>query len=639
MTRPELPALPRRRQTASAPRVAAVSRRVSALLCALAALAAGAAATSLAQDAEIEGGMMAGGASGILHDPVVFREQVLPTLELACGGCHAADDPANESRYRIITPDAQGNFTDDAVEANYKSVIGVLNGREPERSRMLLKLVPMRGGGIDHDGGKADGESFAKRLIHAEGPLASWIFGATRGSTPPIAVHAPMPRTTEVGATVQLDGRLSFDKDTGDGEKLTYKWEIVEAPLGSRARIDEPRARTTSLTPDRPGPWLLRLRVSDGRLAAWPALMRFTSEPKRAAGSVTGGQGNDFGTTTLANITTHERRRTRALYLDLIGRTPTEEELGRLVALDYEDRIDLMLGDVATWKQWFDEESFYFLLIDRFRPVSDRMANVAKQMADGTIDFHGAHTAFALSAEFNARNPGNDTYVTVVLEQFLGIEVQSEKRLLAAAKKMYDGSVARIFKQKGNSQSDVVRIALQQPDYASMFMRRMEERYLGEALPEKEHEEYLALITGDRKRFKMVLREWLLSMRYAGKNRGPRPKTDHQFIKSLFVDLLGRAPAYEEFRNMRNALQSLSDPAPLRGVLARVMLDSGAVVPPAADPTTDAPAVVRELFHRFLGRDPLQKEMTAFANELSYGGGSWRPLALALLNSPHYPYY
>src|SRR6185295_6200683 len=123
-----------------------------------------------------------------------------------------------------------------------------------------------------------------------------------------------------------------------------------------------------------------------------------------------------------ADLDSATRRLTRELFLDLWGRTPTEEELARWSAWSTEERVDKMLDSVETWQTWFDEESFYFLLIDQFRPVSDRLAAVSSRMRDGTASFADAHREFALSAEFTARNPGNDTYVTVVFEQFLGIE-------------------------------------------------------------------------------------------------------------------------------------------------------------------------------------------------------------------------
>ena len=610
----------------------------------LAALALTTLAPAHAQDGMkpgMGGNMMSG---PIQRDPVYFREKVQPILLQHCAGCHASDDEANETRYRLRVPDEADALSDDAIEANFKNVVELLHGTHPSRSRLLQKIVPMTWGGLDHDGGKADGDDFPFELIDAKGELITWVFGGSKTAKPPVAVTAPVKRNVPLGEKVSLDASLSNDPD---GDQVRVRWELVEAPLGSSAKIDSATSVKTTFTPDKAGPYVIRLTPDDGKLFGWPRLVKF-------AGIYGGGERRiDDAPGPATRVETYDRRLIRALYLDLYGRTPTEEEVRTMASLSLDKRVDHMLGDRATWKHWLDEENFYFLLIDRFRPVSDRVVALPEQMQNGAISYRDAHRTIALSTEFNARNPGNDTYVTVVLEQFLGIEVQSKKRLLEAAKKMYDGKPSKIFRTKGTNQSDVVQISLNQPGYTAMFMRRMEDRYIGYPLPDEEHEKWVTFLNENPNEFRKVLREWLLSEHYTSPSRPPKSKTDHQFIRSLFVDLLNRPPAREEFRNMRNALQALADPAPLRGVLAKVILDSGAVVPPAvydaeaggkpAGATDDGSRAVRsatlELFQRLLGRDPSPAELDAFTKILQEDGATWRTAALALLTSPHYQYY
>ncbi len=609
----------------------------------LASAAAIATSAAFAQDEPSGGAMQGGMRRRVVHDPAFFRANVLPLLERNCIGCHDADDPDNRTRHRLVPPGPDGAFSDAAVQANYESITQLVHAPAPERSLLLLKLVPLARGGIDHDGGKADGRDFAPALIDAKGPLVQWVFGADARNAAPVAVLAPWPTTVPRGTELSLDAALSFD---ADGDDVSIEWEIVEKPLGAEARLSQRSGATTSITPDRDGPWLLRCRPRDGKLSGWPVLVRFA-----ATRPVERAPGDDDRPLPALRLSSTQRRLTRALYFDLLGRSPTREEIARVAAMPYPERVDRLLGSLETWEHWFDEEAFFFLLIDRFRPVSDRLAAVPTKMRDDLLTFRDAHRAFALSAEFNARNPGNDTYVTVVLEQFLSIEVQSEKRLLKEAKRMYDGQKTRIFKQLGTSQSDVVRIALEQPGYVDNFARRMEQRYLGAPLPADEHAAVVSRLTLDPSEFRPLMREWLTSERYTSPGRAPRVKDDHQFIRGLFVDLLGRPPALQEFRNMRNALQALTDAAPLRGVLAKVMLDSGAVIPPAgardaADARTSDSAAgavtseeILDLFHRLLGRDPTPDELSAFLTVLAEPGATWRTAALALLTSPHYQYY
>jgi hypothetical protein len=600
-----------------------------AALAAAAFLAAAAAADDSPPDSM--GGAMAGpgGERRVVHDPVYFREKVLPIVGRICIECHDDADKENKSKNRLVKKGPDGTWTDDAVQRNYENLVKFLNPVTPERSTVLLKLVPIANGGIDHDGGKADDEHLPRSLLDPKGPLVAWIFGATMTAAPPVAVAAPVPRTVPLGDEVPLDASMSFDPD---GDAVSVTWEVADAPQNAHAKVEDPKAKRTQIVPDREGPWIVTCRPSDGKLSGWPLRLRFAVIAKKKD------EGPATAPPSSADVDPAARRLTRELFLDLLGRTPAEDELARWAALPAEQRVDKLLDSPDAWRNWLDEEAFYFLLIDQFRPVSDRLTAVPERMAKDEITFRDAHRDFALSAEFNARNPGNDTYVTVLFEQFLGMEVQKEPRVLAAGKKMYDGAISRIFDQKGDSQSDVVRITLSQPAYVELFLKRMEVRYLGEPLPKAEHEAALSVLATNAGSFRQVLREWLLSDRYGGAARAPKAKTDRQFIRSLFVDVLGRPPAYEEFRNMRNALQAIADPKPLRGVLAKVLLDSGAALPPAA-PADEPEKQVTELFHRLLGRDPERKEHAAFTAALREPGATWRIAAMAMLSSAQYQYY
>ena len=140
-------------------------RRLAAAAAALV-LALTSAATVRGQD------MMSGDAPAVVHDPAYFRDRVLPVLAAKCLGCHADDVADNQSRNRLVPPGADGKFTDDAVRRNYENVRALMDARRPERSPLLLKLVPTSRGGVDHDGGKADDESFPRDLVAADAPEA-----------------------------------------------------------------------------------------------------------------------------------------------------------------------------------------------------------------------------------------------------------------------------------------------------------------------------------------------------------------------------------------------------------------------------------------------------------------------------------
>ncbi len=90
-----------------------------------------------------------------------------------------------------------------------------------------------------------------------------------------------------------------------------------------------------------------------------------------------------------------------------------------------------------------------------------------------------------MSTGFTLRNPGNDTFVTVVLEQGLGLRVQDRKNVptLEAGKKIYDGYKVRLLRQKGNSQSDIIKIVSGQRDFTKFLLNRYHKRTMRVPLP------------------------------------------------------------------------------------------------------------------------------------------------------------
>ena len=85
--------------------------------------------------------------------------------------------------------------------------------------------------------------------------------GAGRQNSAPVAV-VQAPATALAGEPILLDGGESCD---ADGQPLTYRWEVVEAPAGA-VLAGERTARTT-LTGNLAGSHRVALIVSDGALS------------------------------------------------------------------------------------------------------------------------------------------------------------------------------------------------------------------------------------------------------------------------------------------------------------------------------------------------------------------------------------
>ena len=156
--------------------------------------------------------------------------------------------------------------------------------------------------------------------------------------------------------------------------------------------------------------------------------------------------------------------------------------------------VAAFLKEPEVWGAWYEQQLFYFLLLDRFRPKEGRVTTLPGRLAKREVPVPIALREIIASTYFNDRNPGNDTFCTVVLEQCNGLVVQERKNLrtLKESKKMYDGYAAKIFKEKGASQSDFVRICFSQASFYEHLLRRTWAELHETPIPEERLEEDVA---------------------------------------------------------------------------------------------------------------------------------------------------
>lgn len=98
---------------------------------------------------------------------------------------------------------------------------------------------------------------------------------ATAGNAAPVA-HAGVGRRTALGAVVSLDGSLSADPNN---DPLTFAWQLVSRPTGSAAQLSSSSTSAPQFTADVAGQYLIRLQVSDGRLASPASSIVITAVP------------------------------------------------------------------------------------------------------------------------------------------------------------------------------------------------------------------------------------------------------------------------------------------------------------------------------------------------------------------------
>jgi hypothetical protein len=105
----------------------------------------------------------------------------------------------------------------------------------------------------------ATGSGYSVRRLRLVMPLSA-----------PVAGAGPS-RRSPVGRRVRFDADASAP---ARGNRLRYRWAIVQAPPGSRARLLNPTRRRSLLRPDQPGRYVLRVTVTHLRRSAQGARLR-----------------------------------------------------------------------------------------------------------------------------------------------------------------------------------------------------------------------------------------------------------------------------------------------------------------------------------------------------------------------------
>src|SRR6185436_18753420 len=215
----------------------------------------------------------------------------------------------------------------------------------------------------------------------------------------------------------------------------------------------------------------------------------------------------------------------RTLYLDLLRRPPFESERlefrkrmvfdgGPYVSREVAGRASQLVETREFWQQWFEEQLYYFLLVDNFAPRGESMLSIPEELAGGKIDVREAIHRIALSSSFDQRNPGADTFVTVVMEQLAGLAVERNRRELEIGKGVYDGKPGNFLGRAGSTQSDIVRNAIEQRTFAESFIQREYRRYVHAAADKREITPWINAFQADPRVYAELLHGWITSAAY-----------------------------------------------------------------------------------------------------------------------------
>lgn len=326
----------------------------------------------------------------------------------------------------------------------------------------------------------------------------------------------------------------------------------------------------------------------------------------------------------------------RCLFLDLFRRPPFAAERAAWIGKPRIELVDWALLTQEFWSSWLDEQLYYFLLIDNFRPTTEGVQAIPSQLADGSIGALEALHRVCLSSSFDRRNPGPDTFVTVVMEQLLGLEVQRSVRELEIGKKLYDGTKGTFLGRRGSSQADVVHIAMEDRRAVRHLLQREYERWMRQPPSERDLTAWVAELEQDQLTMRSILRTWFQTGAYDARLETRIQQPNRIFIRTLYVDLFARMPDDVEAERLRSALDGLANSAPLRSLVARLILDSGKALLPERAAIPDAAVWIGALFERLLGRSPRAAELSAFLD--AFEDPACRPATLlyAIVSHPEY---
>jgi len=331
-----------------------------------------------------------------------------------------------------------------------------------------------------------------------------------------------------------------------------------------------------------------------------------------------------------------DARRLRCVWLDLFDRPPYAAERAEWAGRDEAELLDDAFGREELWQSWLEEQLYYFLLVDNFRPAAERVTSLPAELCQRKVGVREALHRIALSPSFDRRNPGPDTFVSVVMEQLLGMTVQDTERELAVGKRVYDGATGRFLGRTGSGQSDVVRIAIEDRRCLETLLSREHRRLLRIEPAPADLRRWAIALERDPLCYPDVLREWLLSDAYTRRLEGRAPMPNRLFVRALFVDLTDRLPDSDELQRLQNALDALADARPLRAVLARLLLDSGKARVPERDGVPDAKAWISGLFERLLGRPASEHELSTFATSFADPACHPTTVVYAIVSHPQY---
>lgn len=384
---------------------------------------------------------------------------------------------------------------------------------------------------------------------------------------------------------------------------------------------------------------------------------------------------------TLADVPADRRKVTRAVYIDLLGRGPTEDEMARDSAKPEAELVRELCGRYEFWDWFYEQELFHLDLTDNYRPISEEepeyhYLSIPAQLYNKKTTWMQALRQILWGVYFHAKNYGDEDYPRGMWLALYGTNIYDEESTLDQARRMYtEGEIDKepepdkkdpkakktpVVKKKvekewklygkvGKNRSDLIDIALSQPRFLEFFVRRVYARYTGMEPTEAEVKQSVQML-GDgwkvggkpgapaKEALSQVIAGWCTTDKYLAKLREYRRKNDAAYIRTLYVDLLNRTPEYHEFWGAYRIVRSLTDNEPLRSIVATMMVDSDETdIPTKAEIVRDE--WIKETLMKLYCRNPKPAEVSGLDAILREQPCTTKMLVRALVTHPEYQFY
>jgi hypothetical protein len=537
-------------------------------------------------------------------DRAFYVERIAPWVEEHCARCHRGAGAGTFALTSLEEASERG-FDEAARRArDFERVKPFVTREAPWESPLLMKVLDPAFGGDPHVGGP-----FLEEDEPEYDALLDFCSGATPTNLPP-EVYLGAEIRSKPGEPVIVDGSGSYDRDRKD--LLVYRWDVAAAPPGSKVALSDVRAPRVEFTPDVGGTYLLRLRVSDGkvwsapRIAAVEAFQSTQAAAAREPGAISG----------LEQVTNENLVRVRRLYLDVLGRAPTPAEALEDALRPVEDLVANVLLRAEAGRVWYEETTLRLGLVDDLRPVSREAAELPLTLVSEHLAPYAAEALLVRDPSFLRANPPGRALAEAVARGLLD-RAPSPEELAAASSPAW------------------IEAVLASEPYQRAAVRRRLARFLPQGSADKRVGEGLLAARAGGQAWRAFLEKMLLSPEYQDRRRLVK-KDDLTLLRGLFVDLLERKPTDRELLSLVRALRVVPGAHAPFAALVKVLIDSGEVPIPLLVDIVDAPKWITDRYLRYVGRRPAPDELKACGEVLLDPQGGPELVVYALLTGPEY---